>query len=170
MLKLIGAALILIGASSVGMGTAKELGRRSETLSAFLAALDRMEAELSFRLTPMPELLSRLSNELEGPVGAFFSTCEKGLSTLGDVPFSKVWNQALQEEQLALLPEDRVSLEQLGAVLGQYDVEGQRNAMEGVRHQLALCLEAARGRQRKIGRVYRALGVSAGVLCILLFL
>ncbi|MGI6497496.1 MAG: stage III sporulation protein AB [Oscillospiraceae bacterium] len=170
MFRLIGAALVLIGGAGVGVGAAKELGRRTGTLSAFLAALDRMEAELTFRLTPMPELLSRLSGDLEGPVGMFFSQCEQGLSALGDVPFSKVWNQALQEEGLALLPEDRVPLEQLGAVLGQYDVEGQRNAMEGVRHQLTLCLEAAKRKQGKIGRVYRALGISAGVLCILLFL
>ncbi len=170
MLRLIGAALILVGGGGVGMGAARELGRRSETLSSFLAALDQMEAELSFRLTPMPELLGRLSAESKGPVSAFFSRCREGLSSLGDTPFSQVWNQALQEEKLALLPEDRIPLEQLGAVLGQYDVEGQRNAMEGIRHRLGTCLETARETQGKIGRVYRALGISAGVLCVLLFL
>ena len=170
MLRLIGAALILAGGSGVGIGAARVLKHRSETLSSFLAALDQMEAELTFRLTPMPELLLRLSRETKGPVSEFFFHCREGLSSLGEEPFSKVWNRALQEESLALHPEDRIPLEQLGAVLGQYDVEGQKNAMEGIRYRLGICLDTARESQGKIGRVYRALGISASVLCVLLFL
>ena len=170
MLKFLGAVLILTGGSSIGVCAAQELRQRSRILEQFLAALDQIQAELSFRLTPMPELLRRLGQESEEPLKTFFQTCEAGLSALGEVSFSVVWNRALQMEPLALLPEDRIPLEQLGAVLGRYDAEGQRTTLESVRVRLSQCLEDAREKQKKMGRVYRTLGVSAGVLCILLLL
>ena len=169
-LKLLGAVLVLIGGSSMGLCAARELRQRSRTLEQFLAALDQIQAELSFRLTPMPELLQQLGQASEEPLKTFFQTCEGGLSALGEVSFSVVWNRALREEALALLPEDRLSLEQLGAVLGRYDAEGQRTTLESVRVRLSQCLEDARGKQKKMGRVYRTLGVSAGVLCVLLLI
>ena len=170
MLNWIGAILVLAGGTGAGLRAANELGRRSDVLSAFLAALDQLEAELCFRLTPMPELLARLADGTDGEVSRFFARCQNGLHTLGETSFSAVWNRALAEENLPLAAEDRLLLEQLGAVLGQYDLEGQRGAIESIRSRLGHCLESARERHRSIGRVYRALGACAGLRCVLLLI
>lgn len=169
-MKLIGAVLILFGGSSMGICAARELQKRSHTLTQFLAALEQIQAELSFSLTPMPELLQRLKKESEEPLKSFFGICAEGLSGLGDTSFSSVWNQALRLEILALRPEDCIPLEQLGTVLGRYDAEGQRATVGNVCVRLSQQLADAREKQEKMGRVYRTLGISAGVLCVLLLL
>ena len=59
MLRLMGAALLVGGCGAVGFSAAGRLARRVGVLRALLGALEGMERELAFRLTPMPELLER---------------------------------------------------------------------------------------------------------------
>ena len=61
MLRLIGAALVTLSASLVGFGFARGVRRQCAQLEGLLWALDFMQAELSSRLTPLPQLFSMLS-------------------------------------------------------------------------------------------------------------
>jgi len=63
MLKLIGALLLAGGAGALGCSAAAQLSRRVAVLRALLGALEGMEREIAFRLTPMPELLERAAGE-----------------------------------------------------------------------------------------------------------
>ena len=66
MLRLMGAVLLVGGCGAVGFSAAGRLARRVEVLRALLGALEGMERELSFRLTPMPELLERALRLYQG--------------------------------------------------------------------------------------------------------
>ena len=66
MLKLIGALLLAGGAGALGCSAAAQLSRRVAVLRALLGALEGMEREIAFRLTPMPELLERACLRLGG--------------------------------------------------------------------------------------------------------
>lgn len=167
MLKLTGALLVAGGVSALGFAAAGGLTRRVRTLSALAGALALMERELSFRLTPMPELLERLAERAAPPADALFVYCRAGLDRLGETSLDELWREGL--ETLSLRDGERLALEHLGAVLGRYDGEGQRAALAEAREELEQALAEAREERSRLGRMYRVVGTAAGtVLAVLL--
>ena len=170
MLRLLGALLVAGGVASVGFFAAGELKRRTRALRAICGALERMEQEISFRLTPLPDLFRLLSVQSEPPARELFAHCLVGLERLGEVPFSQIWSQALEAVMPCLREGERGVLEELGGVLGRYDGEAQRTALSRVRAELARGLEAAQEEQKQQGRIYRVLGITAGAFFVILLL
>ena len=80
MLRLLGAALVTVSASFAGFGFARGVRRQCAQLEGLLWALDFMQAELSARLTPLPQLFSMLSSCRQTDVAAFFGVAGRALS------------------------------------------------------------------------------------------
>ncbi len=170
MLRGLGALLVVGGTAVLGFLAAARLGSRVRTLRAVLAALALMERELSFSLTPMPELLERLADRTPPPLSALFVRCRAGLDRLGEQDLGQIWAGALEEVPLGLEREELTLLAGLGAVLGRYDGEGQRAALARVREELAPILAQAEENRLKTGRMYGVLGLTAGAFLVILLL
>ena len=169
MLRLLGAALLVAGCGGLGFSAAGRLARRVGVLRALLGALEGMERELSFRLTPMPELLERAA-ESPPPAGELFARCRARLDELGERPLSQLWRESVEDTPLGLTGPALLALEELGDVLGRYDGEEQRAALARTRAELGRALEQAREESEKQGRMYRALGLTAGAMLAILLL
>jgi|GEM_PF-60845 len=102
MLKLIGALLLAGGAGALGCSAAAQLSRRVAVLRALLGALEGMEREIAFRLTPMPELLERAAAESPPPVCTLFARCRTLLDELGERSMAELWREALEQVPLGL--------------------------------------------------------------------
>lgn len=170
MLRLAGAVLLAAGPAVIGFHAARRLARRPRLLRELAAALEQMEREISFRLTPLPELFVRLSQEYSGPVGALFSCCARDMDDLGQRSLSQIWRQALTEATLDLDSRGQRALEELGEVLGRYDGDGLRGALRQTCGELtAAAEEAERERERK-GRMDQVLGLTTGALLVILLM
>ena len=117
MLKLIGALLLAGGAGALGCSAAAQLSRRVAVLRALLGALEGMEREIAFRLTPMPELLERAAAESPPPVCTLFARCRTLLDELGERSMAELWREALEQVPLGLDGPGRLALEELGEEL-----------------------------------------------------
>ena len=170
MLRLLGAVLLTGGAGALGFGAAARLNRHVRTLRLLTEALERMERELSFRLTSLPELFTLLAGHIAPPVGKFFAYCRDSLCRLGDERLEDLWRSALADSDLDLEGEERQVLETLGGILGRYDGEGQTQALALARAQLEQCLEAAVAERARMGKVYGALGLAAGAFLVIVLL
>lgn len=170
MLRLMGALLVAGAAAYIGFSAARRLGERVETLRGFLAALQFMADELECRLTPMPELLARLRQEGAEAVRPFFAACERKMNRLGDVHFSEIWSSALTYCRLPLEAEDQETLLVLGRLLGRYELEAQLRGLGAATRELTRALERAEADRLRLGRLYRTLGLGAGVMLVLILL
>ena len=170
MLKLLGAVLLTAGAAAMGFSASAQLGRRVKSLRALLGALELADRELSFRLTPIPELLDELSRRSQSPACGFFGRCLDGLDRLGERSLGQLWEEALADWPMDLAEEDREALAELGQVLGRYDGEGQREAIALTRARLEGNLTAAEADRDGRGRLYQALGMAAGSFFVILLL
>lgn len=170
MLKLLGALLLAGGAVFLGLSAAAQLERRVKNLRRISSALEQLARELTFRLTPMPELLSALARETCPPVQNFFAYCRDGLERLGEVTLAQLWSEALDAVPMDLGEEERSALRDLGQVLGRYDGEDQREALSLCRVRLDHCLTHAEEERTRLGRVYGAMGLAAGVFLTILLL
>ena len=170
MLRMAGAVLLTCGAAALGFSAAGALTRRVASLRALLGALELMDRELSFRLTPVPELLDRLASQAAAPAGPFFAACRDGLGALGEQSLAGIWRRALADRPMDLSREDQDILGELGEILGRYDGPGQREALGEIRTRLGRQLEGAQEESRRMGRVYGALGLTAGSMLAILLL
>ena len=170
MLRTWGLLLLAAGPAWAGFCAAARLGRRARLLRELAAALEEMEREVAFRLTPLPELFARLAAEHGGPAGALFAACAGGVVGLEERSMGQVWRQALGEAGLDLDRRSGSALEELGDVLGRYDAQGLRAALTGAAAELRAASAAAEREREQKGRMERVLGLTAGaVLAILLW-
>jgi stage III sporulation protein AB len=170
MIQFFGALLLAGGATALGLGAANQLGARTNTLRAMCDALQMMERELSFRLTPMPELLNRVAKGASPPAAAFFNACAKELSTSTPLTMSAIWDCALGEKLPDLSAEDRRILCPLGNILGRFDVDCQREALSAAIQELERAKLQAEEIHRRQGKVYSILGLVSGAFFVILLI
>lgn len=169
MCRWIGAALIAGAAGWVGWSEGAALRRKTSLLRELVSSLDRMERELSFRLTPLPDMLSRLGREVSEPLASFYLSCAQHARA----PENAFWS-CWQKEAEKLWPYlDRPSLEglcRLGRGLGRYDEEGERQLLKNTAAELREHLSGAEAESERLGKLYRTLGFTAGALLILVLI
>lgn len=171
MIKLAGALILMLGASGIGFGAAAQLRAKVSSLRALIGALELMERELSFRLTPMPDLLAGVAQKAQEPACYFFARCRDSLEQLGEKRLGELWRESLDAEaDLLLSSEETLIMAGLGEVLGRYDGEGQRQAIQSALTELQHCQLRAEEDVSRLGRMYSVLGMTAGALTVILLL
>lgn len=168
-MKWIGAALIILGCGGFGFLLAANHRSTENALRQLIGALDYMECELRYRMTPLPllcknagmertgvvrSMLLRLSSELDAQVTPEVSTCVyAALSAVGDMP--------KQVRSIFL---------ELGQTLGRFDLNGQLKGLNAARQHCRRELEALNENRDARLRCYQTLGLCAGAALAILFI
>lgn len=170
MIRLLGAALVVAGCGALGLAGVARLDGRVKDLGELAAGLDTLQRELGWRLAPLPDGLETAAKAAHGPAAQFFSQCAQKAGQPEGQPFQEVWRDSLNEAPLRLSAEDKRFLERLGAVLGRYDGDSQRLALEDGAAGLRQLQGAAADDRSRLGRVYGVLGMTAGLLLAIILL
>ena len=171
MLKLLGLALIIGSASAVGFGFAANIRRQTAQLQDLRQAFGQMKNELRCRMTPLPELLHGLGQDIPGPVGALLAACARRLQADRTGPVQAAFGFALDHTpQLALPGPVRRALLGLSMTLGRFDVEGQCRAIDLATRQTDAALAELEQSRAARCRSYRTLGVCAGLAIAVILL
>ena len=169
LIKLIGAAMIIVGCGGIGYKIARFYVREINTLQKLIALLDYMGCELQYRATPLPDLCRQAAGETTGVLQKVFLTLSRGLEDQLSPDVSVCMALALNE--CSNLPDKtKAALEQLGASLGRFDMEGQLKGLESVRHSCRRTLEAMEQSKDVRLRGYQTLGLCAGAALAILFI
>lgn len=167
--KLIGAFLIIVGCGSIGFRMARERIMLEKNIRYLLSALDHMLLELQYHFLPISKLL-RLAAEKSGGM------IKKLLLLIAEEVDSQIAPDAECCIRAALakvgkLPHQiRLAFEKLGAVLGNYDIEGQVKSLEAVRKQYSTILEDLMNNKDSKIRGYQTLGLCAGAAVAILLI
>lgn len=170
MIRLVGAALVTAGCGALGLAGTARLDGRVRDLGELAAGLDALQRELGWRLAPLPDALGTAARALHGPAADFFTRCAQGAGQAEGRPFQEVWRDSLSAAPLRLTVEDKGFLERLGPVLGRYDGDSQRLALEDAAAGLRSLQGAAADDRRRLGRVYGVLGTTAGLFLAILLI
>lgn len=158
-----GKLLIFGGCAALGFLRGEEWRKRADCLADFRRVLAFLLREISFSLCPLGELMEKVQGR--GPAAPFFAACREEFQE----SWADSWKLALEQTTLPLRRSDRLLLEETGDILGRYDGESQRQALEGLLRRLEEHLTEARREGNRRFRVCLVLGISAGLfLCILL--
>lgn len=166
--KWIGAILIIAGCSGFGFYVAAGKRREEKMLYQLLQVLQLLEAELQYRLTPLPELSRMAAGASKGSLRVVFMNLYRELNWQKMPDAGSCMSAALQRTGEIPVSVRRI-LVQLGHTLGRFDLQGQLQGLQAVRKRCENTLQnIGKNRDERL-RSYQTLGVCAGAaLAILL--
>ena len=171
MIRILGAVLVIGATGTIGLTSMWRMGMRVRILTALIAALETMKGEICDRLTPMPELIVRLSDECDSVLYPFFGRMKAEMGKLGASSFYFIWKRAIEHSpELELSDREKMALIDLGRTLGRYDVEEQRSAIGHTMRRMEGFLKKAEDERRTGGKVHAVLGLIAGIFVVIMLL
>lgn len=169
-MKALGAAAILAACLLYAAAVVRTKRRQLAQLRALCGALERMNAELTMSLMPLPALFSMCTGSGREEVDAFFRMVAIGLNDLESRSFQQIWEDALRQRLAELDTEEKRQLRTLGSWLGRYPPDEQSAA-------LVRCLSCLRQSCDQRGqllpqqsRLCFGLSAAAGVFLLILLL
>ena len=165
--KMLGSVLILAGCGGFGMMICVAYKREEDMLRQLIHALDFIQCELQFRMTPLPELCSRAGSACSGRISNYFQILAKELDsqTLPDV---RSCAEAAAAATGNLSERVEKALEVFSRSLGQFDAQGQIQELEKARSYCHAVLTAMDENRDIRLRSYQTLGICAGAALVIL--
>ena len=168
-LKWSGALLVFLSCAGFGFRIAAAHKREVRFLRKFLLALDLMECELQYRLTPLPELCQRAGKRSCTSVRWVLESLSDAL-TRQSAPDVECCIQTILDSTDKLSRREKRMFRSLGSSLGRFDLSGQLKGLQSVRGECLRELEHLEKNQPERLRSYQTLGMCAGAaLVIILF-
>ena len=166
--KIIGSVLIICGCGGFGFTMSATYRREENSLRQLLSALDYMQCELQYRMTPLPDLCRQVGDMDKYPVSRLFTVLADELDhqILPDVASCF---RAAMSWNLRLPTKTAKALAILGNSLGRFDVDGQIRDLEGVREYCREELRRMAENRTNRLRSYQTLSICAGAALAILF-
>ena len=159
--KWIGAILIIVSCGVCGFSVAAGKRREERLLSQLMDVLQFMEADLQYRLTPLPELCRMAAGETTGLLQTVLVNLYRELSWQKLPDAGSCMYAAIQRTGEIPVKVRRL-LVQLGHTLGRFDLAGQLEGIQLVRQRCRESLENSRKNVDQRLRIYQTLGICAG--------
>lgn len=169
MIKFVGGVLITVSCGALGFHIAGAYHLERQLLEQWIAALDFMQCELQYRMTPLPEICRQAASNGKGKIRMLFACLADELDRqlLPDV-HGCVENALKANSDLPRSLCDAV--EELGNTLGRFDTDGQIRQLEAARQSSRKRLERLeKGALERI-RAYQTLGICGGAAIAILLI
>ena len=169
MIKILVASLIIIGCGGFGFKLAADFIREERFLRQFIGALDYMECELQYRLTPLPELSRNAAKHCGGCLNKIFLSLASELEEQISPDVERCMCAALSKQK-DIPKVTKTMLELFGRSLGRFDLEGQLKGIIDIRTECQRHLNDLSQNKRTRLRSYRTLALCAGAALAILFI
>jgi len=170
MIKLIGALCIVFAGTMLGFYRALQLSERPRQIRQSILCLQRLETEIVYGITPLPEALKIIAGTAAGPLRTLFGLASRELEENGGGSVQEAWEQALKAawSHTSMKQAEKDVFLQLGMTLGISDRDDQTKHLRLAVRQLQAEEAAAADDQKRYGGMWRSLGLLAGVLIVIL--
>jgi len=169
MLEWLGGGLVFFAGTMIGFTVSNQYTNRPKHIRQLLQALQQLETEISYGMTPLPDALHSIARKTQDPLAALFRRTAEELSSRA-VTTVDAWQVALEAcwHRTAMRSVEKEVIQQLGATLGVSDREDQIKHLHLAMGQLRGEEEAAREDQRRYAKMWRSLGMLGGALIVIL--
>ncbi|WP_018249942.1 stage III sporulation protein SpoIIIAB [Orenia marismortui] len=169
-MKLLGALIIIISSSMMGFLMAQQYILRPKQLRELQTALQMLETEVSYGVTPLPEAFTKLAKNFSEPISNIFMATRDNLNS--GIIAEDAWQNAINNvsNKTALVDEDIEILLDFGYNLGQTSIDEQVKYLNLTQHKLDNLYQQAFDEKEIKVKLWRYLGVLGGLfLAILIF-
>ena len=167
MTALLGKSLLFFACFWLGWDRARRRKVRLTWLRDFRQSVADLGRELTFSLEPLDRLIGRAAQG-QGPSAFFFKNCRECYEQNGGESWAESWRDAVEKVSLPLREIDLPLLSQAGEILGRWDGETQQRALADLLSRLDETIFDGSEEAKRLFRVDLALGITAGLFCVLL--
>ena len=167
--RIFGAILVIVGCACTGFLVAANAKRETASLKDLIYILEFCKNELTFRLTPLPELCRQAAAVASGTLSKFFIAVALELEHQISPDAEKCIHAALGRftDMPVLCTELLISL---GKNFGRFDLNGQVQGIDHILAEAERLLAHHTGNQEVRLRSYKTLGLCAGAAIVILFI
>lgn len=151
--------------TAIGLAISKNYENRVVELKEFKNILNIMKTKIKFTYEPLADIFRQISNNNETGVEKIFGQMANQITYFQT---REVWENCIQEADISINQEDKDILKKLGKLLGQTDVEGQVSEIEVVDSFLNIQIEKAEEEKKKNQKLYKTLGVTIGLVFVII--
>ncbi|GIM44563.1 stage III sporulation protein SpoAB [Collibacillus ludicampi] len=170
MIKAVGAILVILAATGMGLRQAHRYHERPRELHQLITALRMLETEILYGATPLPQAFRRIADRFTGEMRLMFLALSRHITEGDGRPVSEVFRDVLHEwmPRLHLRKQDIEILIQFGETLGISDREDQIKHIALACSSLSAEEEEARDESMRLGRMWRYMGALLGIAVVIL--
>ncbi|MEF2964464.1 stage III sporulation protein SpoIIIAB [Paenibacillus sp. M1] len=171
MLKMLGAVLVIAAATMAGWLQARQYANRPNQIRKLILALRRLQTEIMYGFTPLPDALVRIGEQSGEPIKSIFHGAAKNMNP----PWNRTAQDSLQtaiEEGwrfTAMKAAEKDVLKGLSFNLGTSDRKDQLSHIMAAVHQLESEEACAREEQNRYEKMFKSLGLLCGAFIVILF-
>lgn len=170
MLKLIGAAFVLLACIGYAGGLLGQIARRRDVLASCLEMTELLAGEIRYDRVPVGEALERIRDKTDSGIACVLEQIADGLKTGDHANLEELWSRSFADagQKLFLTEEELGEVQDIGKNLGFLDSEAQVNHLMGCRERLKKSLDKTQRELDEKRRLYRYLSLAAGIFVILI--
>ena len=166
-IKIIIYTFIFSFSSLIGILISKKYSNRVNELKEFKNALNIFKTKIRYTYEPIPEIFMEISKNVNSNISDVFKLAADKMNIL---TAGEAWNMALKFEELNINQEDITVLNNLGKLLGKTDLQGQLNTIEMTSDFLDEQIKKAEIQKDKNEKLYRTLGMIAGLSIVIILM
>jgi stage III sporulation protein AB len=172
MLKVFGCMLIISACGYLGFFIGNSFNTRVEEIKRLRSSLKMLETEIIYLMNPLPEALLRVGTKIKGPVSFLYEYSSQLLLKKMGTPMDEIWKEAINNlaSVSSLKKEELDILEDFGNSLGESDKEEQRKNLQFAQESLKIVERNAEDEKQKYEKMYKTLGVLAGIALALILI
>ena len=167
--KLLGAVCVILGCGGFGFVIAANARREMTSLRQLVIALDFMECELNYRMTPLPQLCRLTASVTNGCIQKVFLILAEELELQTEGNIDKCISAIIRKcPDMPKYTAQRLT--ELGHSLGKFDLSGQIKCVQAINAENSQLLERISVDHNTRLRSYKTLGLCAGAALVILFI
>ncbi|WP_372995275.1 stage III sporulation protein SpoIIIAB [Lutispora sp.] len=171
MIKGIGALLIIISSSLLGILISSKYSIRPKEIRKLRFSLQMLETEIVYGSTPVPYACYNVGCKSDNPWKSFFLAVSENLLERRFFSMEEAWNQAIVNNlcESSLSPSDKELLRNFGRIIGKSDTEDQKKHFKLIYAQLEHHEKIAEDERKNNEKMYKSMGflLGAAILIIL---
>ena len=156
---------IFLLSTAIGMSIAKTYENRVNELKEFKNILNVIKTKIKFTYEPLEEIFKQIAKDNETSIEQIFGQMATQITYSSA---KDTWENCIQGADISLKQEDKYILKKLGKLLGQTDVEGQVSEIEVTENFLNMQIDKAEEEKKKNQKMYKTLGVVAGLTFVII--
>ncbi len=168
--KIAGSAFIVAATSKIGFDAANKFENRRRCLQSLSSGIWLLKNDIDFSLSTLSVTLKRVSTLVDKNISALFLKVSKYIE--GGKTAYESFDIALNElkDILALNNDDYNTLLDFAKNLGSGDIESEVRNFDKTLERLRICETLAVENINKYSKMCKTLGITAGILCVIILM
>ncbi len=172
MLKMIGCILIILSGIGIGRYYCEKLRTQNRQLKQIKKMILLLKGEINYHRTYLSRALSEISGKLPGAFQDFLQYVSAEADANDKKTFAQIWEEGIKKHlsQTELSESQQMKLAELGSIIGYLDMDMQNAGFELFLEQLDLEIKESGEKLKTTGKVYQYLGLTGGVVTVLIII